>query len=62
MKKADEIKNIIKKSYGDIAQTSGGCGNPTAIASLKEGEVVLDLGSGAGFDVFLASPKVGKKG
>ncbi|MFH1244283.1 MAG: arsenite methyltransferase [bacterium] len=39
-----------------------GCGNPTAIASLKEGEVVLDLGSGAGFDAFLASPKVGTTG
>ena len=39
-----------------------GCGNPVAIASLKEGEVVLDLGSGAGFDAFLASPRVGKSG
>lgn len=39
-----------------------GCGNPVAIASLKEGEVVVDLGSGAGFDAFLASPKVGKTG
>ena len=39
-----------------------GCGNPVAIASLKEGEVVLDLGSGGGFDVFLAAPKVGSKG
>ncbi len=39
-----------------------GCGNPTSIASLKKGEVVLDLGSGAGFDAFLASPKVGKAG
>lgn len=39
-----------------------GCGNPTAIASLKLGETVLDLGSGAGFDAFLASPKVGKTG
>lgn len=39
-----------------------GCGNPVAIASLKEGEVVLDLGSGAGFDAFLASPKVGRTG
>lgn len=39
-----------------------GCGNPVAIASLKEGETVLDLGSGAGFDAFLASPKVGSKG
>jgi SAM-dependent methyltransferase len=39
-----------------------GCGNPQAIAGLKEGEVVLDLGSGAGFDCFLASRKVGKAG
>src|SRR4030042_6728625 len=39
-----------------------GCGNPVAIASLKEGEVVVDLGSGVGFDAFLASPKVGKTG
>ena len=39
-----------------------GCGNPVAIASLKEGEVVLDLGSGAGFDCFLAANKVGEKG
>jgi len=39
-----------------------GCGNPTALASLKEGETVLDLGSGAGFDCFLAANKVGKKG
>jgi arsenite methyltransferase len=39
-----------------------GCGNPTALASLKEGERVLDLGSGAGFDCFLAAKKVGKHG
>ena len=39
-----------------------GCGNPVAIASLKEGDVVLDLGSGAGFDAFLAAQKVGKSG
>ena len=39
-----------------------GCGNPVAIASLKEGETVLDLGSGAGFDAFLASGRVGEKG
>ncbi len=38
------------------------CGNPTALAELKEGEVVLDLGSGAGFDVFVASRKVGPRG
>ena len=39
-----------------------GCGNPTAIANLKEGETVLDLGSGAGIDVFLAANKVGPTG
>jgi len=39
-----------------------GCGNPTALASLTEGETVLDLGSGAGFDCFLASPQVGQAG
>jgi SAM-dependent methyltransferase len=39
-----------------------GCGNPVALASIKAGEVVLDLGSGAGFDAFLAANKVGKEG
>ncbi|MBD3155922.1 MAG: arsenite methyltransferase [Candidatus Aenigmarchaeota archaeon] len=39
-----------------------GCGNPTALAQLKEGEVVLDLGSGTGLDVFLAANKVGEDG
>jgi arsenite methyltransferase len=38
------------------------CGNPTAIAQLQPGQVVLDLGSGGGFDVFLAGPKVGATG
>jgi ubiquinone/menaquinone biosynthesis C-methylase UbiE len=39
-----------------------GCGNPIALASLKEGETVLDLGSGGGFDCFLAANRVGEKG
>ncbi len=39
-----------------------GCGNPHAIASLRPGETVLDLGSGAGFDAFLAAPQVGERG
>ena len=39
-----------------------GCGNPLAHSSIKEGDVVLDLGSGAGFDCFLASKRVGKTG
>jgi arsenite methyltransferase len=38
------------------------CGNPTAIASIRPGEVVVDLGSGGGLDVFLASPLVGSEG
>ncbi|TFH51510.1 MAG: arsenite methyltransferase [Methanothrix sp.] len=39
-----------------------GCGNPVALASLREGEVVLDMGAGAGFDCFLASSRVGVSG
>ncbi len=39
-----------------------GCGNPVSLATLKEGEIVLDMGSGAGFDCFLASTKVGSSG
>jgi len=102
MKKSETIKKLVKKSYADIAKSSGscgcgscgcdsnltvqkqsgqmgysqnemnqapagsnlglGCGNPLAIASLRTGEVVLDLGSGAGFDCFLAARKVGKTG
>ncbi len=46
----------------DGANLGLGCGNPVALASLKEGEVVLDLGSGAGFDCFLAASKVGRTG
>jgi SAM-dependent methyltransferase len=39
-----------------------GCGNPVALASIREGQTVLDLGSGAGFDCFLAAQAVGEKG
>jgi SAM-dependent methyltransferase len=46
----------------DGANLGLGCGNPIALASLREGEVVLDLGSGAGFDAFLAAKRVGAKG
>jgi ubiquinone/menaquinone biosynthesis C-methylase UbiE len=96
----DEVKDFVKKRYGEIAQTGQtcccfstccgpstvdiakkigyseqdiedvpdsailglGCGNPVALANLKEGETVLDLGSGGGIDVFLASKKVGQHG
>lgn len=54
---AEELERIP-----DGANMGLGCGNPEAIANLKEGETVLDLGSGGGIDCFLASPKVGEKG
>ena len=67
-----DLAQTISKSIGytddDIASVPEGanlglgCGNPVALASLAEGETVLDLGSGAGFDCFLAAPKVGRKG
>lgn len=53
----EELKTVPEGSNLGL-----GCGNPVALASLEEGEVVLDLGSGAGFDCFLAAQKVGKKG
>jgi len=67
----DQAKEISKKvGYSDSEMTAVpeganlgfGCGNPVALASLKEGDVVLDLGSGAGFDAFLAAQRVGKTG
>jgi len=50
------------KAVPEGANLGLGCGNPIALASLKEGEVVLDLGSGAGFDCFLAAKQVGRTG
>lgn len=50
------------KAVPEGANLGLGCGNPMALASLKEGETVLDLGSGAGFDCFLAANRVGEKG
>jgi len=51
-----EINNVPEANLGL------GCGNPTALGEIKEGYIVLDLGSGAGFDAFLAARKVGKNG
>jgi len=95
---ADKIKDVVKKSYGDIAKSAGsgcgcsgaqdlskdisksigysdeeinavpdanlglGCGNPIAIGRIEPGDTILDLGSGAGFDAFLAAKKVGETG
>jgi len=53
----EELKTIPKEANLGLS-----CGNPTATASLKEGETVLDLGSGAGFDCFLAAAQVGSSG
>lgn len=50
------------QSVPDGANLGLGCGNPIALVSLREGETVIDLGSGAGFDCFLAAKKVGKSG
>lgn len=52
----EEINSVPEANLGL------GCGNPTALVEIKEGDIVLDLGSGAGFDVFLASKKVGENG
>jgi SAM-dependent methyltransferase len=65
---AKEFAKSIGYSEGDLAlipdeaNLALSCGNPTALAGLKEGEVVLDLGSGAGFDCFLAATQVGPTG
>src|SRR3954470_4628536 len=62
----------ITENLYDISQTTGlpegavlaslGCGNPTALADLHEGETVLDLGSGGGIDVLLSAKRVGPTG
>jgi len=65
---ADDVARSIGYSEGELAGLPDGanmglsCGNPTAIASLAPGETVLDLGSGGGFDVFIAARRVGPTG
>ncbi|MBL8878620.1 MAG: arsenite methyltransferase [Phycisphaerales bacterium] len=64
----DQLAQALGYSGGELAGAPDGanlglsCGNPTALASLRSGEVVLDLGAGAGFDCFIAGPKVGASG
>jgi arsenite methyltransferase len=53
----EELKNVPEDANLGI-----GCGNPTALASIQPGETILDLGSGAGFDCFLASRETGHTG
>jgi arsenite methyltransferase len=65
---SEELARHIGYSADDLAALPDGanmglsCGNPNALAALKPGEVVLDLGSGGGFDVFIAGKKVGADG
>lgn len=73
----DELREQVRQRYAEAAQTGScgegdcgcggetsslGCGNPTAVAQLHEGETVLDLGSGAGGDVLLSARRVGPSG
>ena len=69
---SSDLSETVSKSIGYSDEELGsvpeganlglGCGNPVALASLKPGETVLDLGSGGGLDCFLAANKVGEKG
>jgi len=67
-KSADDVARAVGYSDDDLAALPEGsnmglsCGNPTALASLAAGEVVLDLGSGGGLDCFIAARKVGPEG
>lgn len=66
--KTSTVAELIKygneeiQSHPEAAASSFGCGNPLAFAGVKEGDIVLDLGSGGGFDLLLASDRVGSKG
>ena len=65
---AEAISGKLGYTEKDMGAVPGGanlglgCGNPTALAGISPGETVVDLGSGAGFDCFLASPRVGPTG
>jgi arsenite methyltransferase len=54
--------DLLTNVPSDVADTSYGCGDPITLASLKAGQTVLDLGSGAGLDCILAAQKVGETG
>jgi ubiquinone/menaquinone biosynthesis C-methylase UbiE len=65
----DTIRDAVRERYAAAAKAAAsaqdascGCGNPTAVAELHEGETVLDLGSGGGIDVLLSARRVGPTG
>ncbi len=64
----DQVAQAVGYAHDELSAIPQGanmglsCGNPTALASLKPGETLLDLGSGAGFDCFIAGPRVGAAG
>jgi len=64
----DHVSTLLGYSKADLESVPEGtnlglgCGNPKAIAGIKEGETVVDLGSGGGFDCFLAAGRVGRNG
>jgi len=56
-----DIRENVRRRYANAAKAAGaslGCGDPTAVADLHEGETVLDLGSGAGADVLISARRV----
>lgn len=59
---AEALGYAVEDLPDSLTESFAGCGNPVALASLKKGEIVLDLGSGAGLDVFLAAKEVGESG
>jgi arsenite methyltransferase len=65
IEQVNRIMGYSDEELGSVIEGANlglGCGNPTAIGELRPGDVVLDLGSGAGFDCFLAAQKVGENG
>jgi len=65
---SDEVYNVMSEDYNQLegylpdADLGLGCGLPTQFAKIKKGDVVIDLGSGAGNDAFIARHEIGEKG